>query len=117
LLTNRSDYRRNAVAAANWIPEVAPLAPLHGWGSDPYGGMMPELSSQAGASLDGVLREGVHSHADYPRAVIGPGGEQMLRMSGYNLAVVAAGIADSPHGGEQLMMAPSFLNPHPHPGR
>jgi len=101
----------------DWIPEVAPLAPLHGWGADPYGGMMPELSSQAGTSPDGVLREGVHSHADYPRAVTGPGGEQMLRMSGYNLAVVAAGIPDLPDGGKQLVMAPTPLNPHPHPGR
>jgi len=101
----------------DWIPEVAPLAPLHGWGSDPYGGMMPELSSQAGTSPDGVLREGVHSHADYPRAVTGPGGEQMLRMSGYNLAVVAAGIADLPDGGQQLVMAPTPLTPYPHPGR
>jgi hypothetical protein len=79
--------------------------------------MMPELSSQAGTSPDGVLREGVHSHADYPRAVTGPGGEQTLRMSGYNLAVVAAGIADLPDGGQQLMMAPPPVNPIPHPGR
>jgi pimeloyl-ACP methyl ester carboxylesterase len=27
---------------------VAPLAPLHGWGADPYAGILPELSSQAG---------------------------------------------------------------------
>lgn len=101
----------------DWIPELAPLAPLHGWGADPYLGMLPELSSQAGVSPDGVLREGVHSHADYPRAVTGPGGEQTLRMSGYNLAVVAAGIADMPDGGKQLMMAPTPLAPHPHPGR
>jgi hypothetical protein len=100
----------------DWIPELAPLAPLHGWGSDPYGGMMPELSSQAGLSPDGVTREGVHSHADYPRAVSGPGGEQMLRMSGYNLAVVGAGIADMPDGGKQLVMAPTPLTPYPHPG-
>jgi pimeloyl-ACP methyl ester carboxylesterase len=98
------------------IPELAPLAPLHGWGADPYMGMMPELSSQAGTSPDGVAREGVHGHADYPRAVTGPGGQQVLRMSGYNLAVVAAGIADLPDGGEQLVMAPTPLTPYPHPG-
>jgi hypothetical protein len=40
----------------------------------------------------------------------------MLRMSGYNLAVVAAGIADLPDGAKQLMMAPTLLNPRPHPG-
>jgi Alpha/beta hydrolase len=116
-LANGNAFVMKAPPGDDWIPEVAPLAPLHGWGSDPYGGMMPELASQAGMSPDGVMREGVHSHADYPRAVTGPGGEQMLRMSGYNLAVVAAGIADLPDGAEQLMMAPTPLNPHPHPGR
>jgi hypothetical protein len=115
-LANGHAYVMRAPPGDDWIPEVAPLAPLHGWGSDPYGGMMPELSSQAGTSPDGVMREGVHSHADYPRAVTGPGGEQMLRMSGYNLAVVAAGIADLPDGAKQLMMAPTPLNPRPHPG-
>jgi hypothetical protein len=116
-LANGHAFVMKAPPGDDWIPEVAPLAPLHGWGSDPYGGMMPELSSQAGTSPDGVLREGVHSHADYPRAVTGPGGEQMLRMSGYNLAVVAAGIADLPDGGQQLVMAPTPLTPYPHPGR
>jgi hypothetical protein len=116
-LANGHAFVMKAPPGDDWIPEVAPLAPLHGWGTDPYGGMMPELSSQAGTSPDGVLREGVHSHADYPRAVTGPGGEQTLRMSGYNLAVVAAGIADLPDGGKQLMMAPTPLNPIPHPGR
>jgi hypothetical protein len=98
------------------IPELAPLAWLHGWGADPYLGMMPELSSQAGVSPDGVERLGVMGHADYPRAVIGPDGEPVLRMSGYNLAVIAAGIADQPGGGKQLMMAPTPLTPYPHPG-
>jgi hypothetical protein len=116
-LANGHAFVMKAPPGDDWIPEVAPLAPLHGWGSDPYGGMMPELSSQAGTSSDGVLREGVHSHADYPRAATGPGGEQMLRMSGYNLAVVAAGIADLPDGGQQLVMAPTPLTPYPHPGR
>jgi hypothetical protein len=116
-LANGHAFVMKAPPGDDWIPEVAPLAPLHGWGTDPYGGMMPELSSQAGTSPDGVLREGVHSHADYPRAVPGPGGEQMLRMSGYNLAVVAAGIADLPDGGKQLVMAPTPLTPYPHPGR
>ncbi|BBU21647.1 hypothetical protein MYXE_14360 [Mycobacterium xenopi] len=98
------------------IPEVGPLAPLHGWGVDPYSGIMPELSAAAGTSPDGVARAGVLSHADYPRAVIGPGGEPVLRMSGYNLAVIAAGIADLPEGGKQLVMAPTPLKPYPHPG-
>ncbi|MFZ1160721.1 alpha/beta hydrolase [Mycobacterium sp.] len=115
-LANGHAFVMRAPPGDDWIPEVAPLAPLHGWGQDPYGGMMPELSSQAGLSPDGVNREGVHSHADYPRAASAPGGDQ-LRMSGYNLAVVAAGIADLPDGGKQLVMAPTPLTPYPHPGR
>jgi len=101
---------------SDWIPELGAIAPLHGWGVDPYGGMLPELSAEGGTSPDGVTRAGVESHADYPRAVTGPGGEQVLRMSGYNLAVVAAGIADMPDGGKQLVMAPTLTDPHPHPG-
>jgi pimeloyl-ACP methyl ester carboxylesterase len=96
--------------------KVAPLAPLHGWGLNPYAGMMPELSSQAGISPDGVPRSGVHGHAEYPRADLGPGGQPVLKMSGYNLAVIAAGIADMPGGGKQLVMAPTPGNPQPHPG-
>jgi len=115
-LGNGHAFVMRAPPGDDWIPEAASLAPLHGWGLDPYGGMMPELSSQAGVSQDGVVREGVHSHADYPRAVSGPGGDQ-LRMSGYNLSVVAAGIADLPDGGKQLVMAPTPLIPYPHPGR
>ncbi len=52
-----------------------------------------------------------------PRAVVGSGRRSVLRMSGYNLAVVAAGIADLPDGGKQLVMAPTPLTPYPHPGR
>jgi hypothetical protein len=79
---------------------VAPTAPLHDWGADPYGGILPELSSQAGTDPSGVMRDGVSSHADYPRAVDGN-----LRMSGYNLAAVIAGLPT-----DQLVMAP-----HPPP--
>jgi alpha/beta hydrolase family protein len=114
-LANGHAYVMRAVSH-DAIPELAPLARLHGWGADPYLGMMGELSSQAGVSPDGIERPGVMGHADYPRAVIGPDGEPLLRMSGYNLAVIAAGIADQPGGGKQLMMAPTPLKPYPHPG-
>ncbi len=80
---------------------VAPLSALHGWGFDPYNGWLPELSSQAGVSPDGILRGGAFAHADYPRAPDGA----TLNMSGYNLAAVVAGIPETPDGASQLVMA------------
>ncbi|MEH3138796.1 MAG: alpha/beta hydrolase [Mycobacterium kyogaense] len=70
---------------------VAEAAPLHGWGVNPYNGMFPELSAAAGADPGGVVREGVNAHADYARL----GSDQQLRMSGYNLAAVLAGLPDN----------------------
>jgi hypothetical protein len=67
---------------------VAELAPVHGWGVNPYDGMFPELSAQAGPDPGGVIREGVQAHADYARL----GSDNQLRMSGYNLAAVMAGL-------------------------
>lgn len=69
---------------------VAELAPLHGWGVNPYNGMFPELSAQAGPDPGGVIRQGVESHSDYARL----GSDNQLRMSGYNLAAVMAGLPD-----------------------
>ena len=40
-LPNGHAFVMKAPPGDDWIPEVAPLAALHGWGSDPYGGMMP----------------------------------------------------------------------------
>jgi hypothetical protein len=85
----------------------APLAPAHGWGVDPYAGILPELSSQAGLSPDNVMRDGVSSHADYPRL----GAGDQLRMSGYNLAAVVAGVPS-----DQLVMAPPPPMPRIAPG-
>ena len=70
---------------------VAEMAPLHGWGVNPYNGMFPELSAAAGPDTGGIVREGVHSHADYARL----GSDNQLRMSGYNLAAVVAGLSDN----------------------
>lgn len=70
---------------------VAELAPLHGWGVNPYDGMFPELSAAAGPDPGGVVREGVQSHSDYARL----GSDNQLRMSGYNLAAVVAGMPDN----------------------
>jgi hypothetical protein len=76
---------------------VAELAPVHGWGANPYDGMFPELSAQAGADPGGVVREGVQAHADYARL----GSDNQLRMSGYNLAAVMAGLP-----GNELLAPP-----------
>lgn len=60
---------------------------------DPY--LTPgltELSSQAGFDPGGVWRDGVYGHADYPRTFQDVAGNSQLRMSGYNLAVIAAGL-------------------------
>jgi hypothetical protein len=81
---------------------VAPLAPLHGWGADPYAGMLPELSSQAGFDPGSVFRDGVSSHSDYPRL----GSDGNLRMSGYNLAAVVASLPT-----DQLVFAPPAAVP------
>ena len=75
---------------------VAPLAPLHGWGEDPY--TMPgltELSSQSGFDPSHIWRDGVYGHADYPRVFTDATGHQVLRMSGYNFAAIAAGLPDN----------------------
>lgn len=76
---------------------VAPLAPVHGWGLDPYGpgSGMTELSSQAGVDATGVWRDGAYGHADYPRTFIDANGNPQLCMSGYNLAAVAAGLPEN----------------------
>ncbi|MDT7759111.1 MAG: hypothetical protein QOH27_5009, partial [Mycobacterium sp.] len=63
----------------------------------------------AGMDPGGVLRDGVQSHADYPRL----GSGEQLRMSGYNLAAVLAGIPDN-----QVIMPkpPPLPLPHIVPG-
>ncbi|AMC51827.1 hypothetical protein RN10_1801 [Mycobacterium tuberculosis] len=78
---------------------MAPLAPLHGWGLDPY--LTPgftELSSQAGFDPGGIWRDGVYAHGDYPRSFLDAAGQPQLRMSGYNLAAIAAGLPDNTVG-------------------
>lgn len=79
------------------VAAVAPLAPIHGWGPDPYGpgSGMTQLSSQAGVDPGGIWREGVSGHADYPRTFTNAAGRPELRMSGYNVAAIAAGLPDN----------------------
>jgi uncharacterized coiled-coil DUF342 family protein len=85
---------------------VAEGAPLHGWGTNPYSGMFPELSAAAGTDPGGILRQGVDFHADYARL----GADDQLRMSGYNLAAVVAGVPGNTE------MAPPPPPPMPPPG-
>lgn len=51
-----------------------------------------ELSSQAGFDPGGIWRDGVYAHGDYPRSFLDAAGQPQLRMSGYNLAAIAAGL-------------------------
>jgi hypothetical protein len=79
------------------VSAVAPLAPVHGWGLDPYGpgSGMTQLSAQAGVDPGGIWRDGVSGHADYSRSFTNAAGQPELRMSGYNLAAIAAGLPDN----------------------
>jgi pimeloyl-ACP methyl ester carboxylesterase len=75
---------------------VAPLAPLHGWGENPYAiPGLTELSTEAGFDPGHIWRDGVYGHADYPRMFTDATGHQVLRMSGYNMAAIAAGLPDN----------------------
>lgn len=51
---------------------------------------MTELSTGSGVAPDGKLHERAYGHSEYPR----PGSNGELRMSGYNLAAVLAGLPD-----------------------
>lgn len=53
------------------------------------------LQPQAGTGPDGIWRDGVYSHADYPRMFTDTTGHEIPRMSGYNMAAVAAGLPDN----------------------
>ncbi|MFZ2175598.1 MAG: alpha/beta hydrolase, partial [Rhodococcus sp. (in: high G+C Gram-positive bacteria)] len=52
--------------------------------------IFPNLSVSDGVSPDGVHRDAAHGHSEYAR----PDAEGNSRMSGYNLAVVVAGLPD-----------------------
>ncbi|MFH5230680.1 alpha/beta hydrolase [Antrihabitans spumae] len=62
------------------------------FGPDPHTNPnFTHLSTDPGTTSDGILREGAHTHADYPRT--GSDGET-LRISGYNIAAVVAGLPE-----------------------
>lgn len=65
-----------------------------GWrGGDPADGSFVQLSTGAGQTADGVDRAGASGHSDYPRPVR-VGDQDVLRMTGYNTAVVVAGLPE-----------------------
>ena len=70
---------------------VAELAPVHGWGGNRTAECSPNCRRKPVPDPGGVIREGVQAHADYARL----GSDNQLRMSGYNLAAVMAGLPDN----------------------
>lgn len=60
------------------------------FGGDPTRTEFQRLSTAAGTTADGVKHDGAFGHAEYART--GENGE--LRMSGYNLAVIVAGLPE-----------------------
>jgi len=75
------------------------------FGPNPLTLPLEQLSADAAVTPDGVSREGAVAHADYPRPVELPSGEKVLRTPAYNLAVIAAGLADvpGPNGEDRLV--------------
>ncbi|ORI18820.1 hypothetical protein BJD99_18910 [Rhodococcus sp. 1163] len=70
-----------------------PVAHLNRFGWSPgYMSEFTHLDTDAETTADGVARQGATGHSEYPRS--GDDGE--LRTSGYNTAVVIAGLADVP---------------------
>lgn len=53
---------------------------------------LEQLGTYATTTPDGVSRQSVFTHADYPRL----GDNNALRTTGYNLAIIAAGLASDP---------------------
>jgi hypothetical protein len=65
-----------------------------GWrGGDPADGSFVQLSTGATTTPDGVYREAALGHSDYPRPVT-VGETEVLRTTGYNTAVVIAGLPE-----------------------
>lgn len=89
---------------------AAPVSDVHGWGDNPYNGMLPQLSAQAGTDPAGVYHPGIDGHADYTRLFHDPSTDQdVMRMSQYNLAAIAAGLPDN-----AVMATPQTPAPRPH---
>ncbi|GEE00925.1 hypothetical protein nbrc107696_13710 [Gordonia spumicola] len=71
---------------------IANWAPWRGWGARPSKVGMTRLSTEAGVDRTGVQRVRVEGHADYGRSEDNGAKRNVVRMSGYNIAAVVAGI-------------------------
>ncbi|MGV0838538.1 alpha/beta hydrolase, partial [Mycolicibacterium thermoresistibile] len=79
-----------------WGIPLPSAGDLGQFGPNPLTLPLEQLSTGATVTPDGVARDGAVGHADYPRPVESSSGEQVLRTPAYNLAVIAAGLADVP---------------------
>lgn len=77
------------MAAHDVVADTVPLTRRFGPGLFDVVGMTA-LSTDGGVAPDGRLHERAVGHSEYPRL----GGNQELRMSGYNMAAVLAGLPD-----------------------
>jgi hypothetical protein len=63
------------------------------FGGDPADGSFVQLSTAAGTTPDGVVREGASGHSEYPRP-FSANGQDVLRVTGFNTAAVVAGLPE-----------------------
>jgi Alpha/beta hydrolase len=63
------------------------------FGGDPADGSFVQLSTAAQTTDDGVYRQGASGHSEYPRPFT-VGQNEVLRITGYNTAMVVAGLSD-----------------------
>lgn len=69
---------------------VTEIGKTHRFGPDPSTSDFEQVSVNEGTSPDGVARDGVHSHSQYSQL----GDNEELRMSGYNMAMIVAGMPE-----------------------
>ncbi|MFC4604150.1 alpha/beta hydrolase [Rhodococcus kronopolitis] len=69
---------------------VTAVGRTHLFGPDPGRSDFEQLAVHAGTGPDGVARDGAHSHGQYSQ----PGDNGELRMSGYNMAMIVAGLPE-----------------------
>lgn len=79
--------------STKWGPVSLPsLADLGQHGPNPTTLPLEHLSTNAAVTHDGVSRQGASGHSEYPRL----GDNGILRITGYNLAIIASGLAHDP---------------------